>query len=227
MSYEDADGYITGLSAFDDLFGPLRKGELYLIVGRTSLNRNLVDRAAVLAASRGDPVHYLDGGQRADPFSMARLLRMQRRDPRSVLERIMIARAFTAYQMDSLIRERVEELEEAPDLLVVSSMDALFSDPEVDADEARAMVSNCMASLRETADRGACVLILAVGGSRGSELLALISPICANWASLTNRFGNRVRMVTRGSQWRDFVPLHPFQTMLEDYGSRGSIEEAA
>lgn len=227
MSDNKRDGFITGLSAFDDLFGPMRSGDLHLVVGRTSLNRNLVDRASVLAASRGCSVYYIDGGHRADPFSMARVLRMQRRDPRSVLERIMIARAFTAYQMDSLIREKLSELNDVPDLLVISSMDSLFSDPEVDIEEAKAMVRNCMEALRGIADRGACVLISAVGGGRESDLLAFISPSCSNWASLTNRFANRVRMVTRGGEWRDFVPLHPFQTIIEDYGSQGSIEEAA
>ncbi|MEA3558222.1 MAG: hypothetical protein U9R75_03115 [Candidatus Thermoplasmatota archaeon] len=227
MPDNDPGIYTTGFPVFDDIFGPMISGDLHLIVGRTRLNHDLVDRTAVLAASRGDSVYYIDGGHGADPFSMARVLRMQRKDPRSVLERIMIARAFTAYQMDSLIREGVRSLQEPPDLLIISSLDSLFSDPEVDIREAKGMMRNCMTVLRETADRGACVLISAVGGGRESELLALMSPVCSNWASLAKRSGNRVRIVTRGGRWRDLVPLHPFQTMIEDYSSRGSTEEAA
>ncbi|MFW3146870.1 MAG: hypothetical protein ACMUIE_08685 [Thermoplasmatota archaeon] len=227
MIDSDARNYGTGFSTFDDLFGPMESGSLYMIAGRTVLNRHLIDRAAVLAAHGGGTVYYIDGGHRADPFSMARILRMHREDPRPVLERVMIARAFTAYQMDSLIRDSLHRLGSVPDLLIVSSMDSLFSDPEVDLEAARAMVRNCMKALRGIADRGACVLLSVSGGSRESELLPHMSPYCSNWASLTPRLGSRVRIVTRGGEWRDFSPLHPFQTMIEDFGSPPGAEEAA
>jgi hypothetical protein len=225
MADSPKKAYRTGVSVFDDLFGPMHPGGMYLLVGRTGLNRHIIDRLAVLSASRGDATYYIDGGHRADPFSMARVLRLQRQDPRPVLERVRIARAFTAYQMDSLIREGLFDLDEPPELLIVTAMDSLLSDPEVDRNEAKAMLRNCMASLKRLAERGACVVIGAAGGSRESELLAHISPYCINWASLTDRFPSRVRIVTRGGLWQDFTPLNPFQTMLEDFGSAGTAEE--
>jgi hypothetical protein len=200
---------------------------MYLLVGRTGLNRHIIDRLAVLSAHRGDSTYYIDGGHRADPFAMARVLRMQRQDPRPVLEKVHIARAFTAYQMDSLIRESLSELPSPPDLLIVSAIDSLFSDPEVDIKEAKGMLANCMAALKRMTERGTCVMISAYGGSRESELLAYISPHCINWASLTDRFPTRVRIVTRGGLWQDFTPLHPFQTMLEDFDASSYTQEAA
>jgi hypothetical protein len=219
--------YRTGVTVFDDLFGPMHPGSMYLLVGRTSLNRHIIDRLAVLSAHRGDSTYYIDGGHRADPFAMARVLRMQRQDPRPVLERVHIARAFTAYQMDSLIRESLSELPSPPDLLIVSAIDSLFSDPEVDIREAKGMLSNCMAALKRMTERGTCVVLSAYGGSRESELLACMSPHCVNWASLTNRFPTRVRIVTRGGLWQDFTPLHPFQTMIEDFDASAYTQEAA
>jgi len=225
MANSSKKAYRTGVSVFDDLFGPMHPGSIYLLVGRTALNRHIIDRLAVLSASRGDATYYIDGAHRADPFSMARVLRLQRQDPRPVLERIRIARAFTAYQMDSLVRESLTELQELPEILIVTAMDSLLSDPEVDREEAKAMVQNCMASLIDIAKKGACVVISATGGSRESELLARISPHCINWASFTDRFPSRVRIVTRGGLWQDFTPLNPFQTMLEDFGAPNPAEE--
>ncbi|MBN1390962.1 MAG: hypothetical protein JXA22_10015 [Candidatus Thermoplasmatota archaeon] len=219
--------YRTGVTVFDDLFGPMHPGNIYLLVGRTGLNRHITDRLAVIGAQRGGRIYYIDGGYGADPFSMARILRMQRGDPRHVLERVMIARAFTAYQMDSLVRESLQDLPSPPDLLIVSAMDSLFSDPEVDPEEARGMLENCMSVLNENAGKGACIVISASGGSRESEVLSRISPYCSNWASLTDRFPSRVRIVTRGGLWQDFTPLHPFQTMLEDFDGSVCSEEAA
>jgi hypothetical protein len=219
--------YRTGITVFDDMFGPMHGGSLYLLVGRTGLNRHIIDRLAVLSAHRGDATYYIDGGHRADPFAMARVLRLQREDPRPVLERVHIARAFTAYQMDSLIRESLSELPSPPDLLIVSAIDSLFSDPEVDLAEAKGMLDNCIASLKEMTRKGTCVVLSAYGGSRESEILARISPHCINWASFTNRFPTRVRIVTRGGLWQDFTPLHPFQTMIEDFDASTYSREAA
>jgi len=219
--------YRTGVTVFDDLFGPMHPGNIYLLVGRTGLNRHIADRLAVLSAHRGDTTYYIDGGHRADPFAMARVMRVQRKDPRPVLERVHIARAFTAYQMDSLIREALSELPSPPDLLIVSAIDSLFSDPEVDQEEAKGMLQNCIAALKKLAGMGTCVVLSAIGGSRESELLARISPHCSNWASFTDRFPARVRIVTRGGLWQDFTPLHPFQTMIEDFDAGAFSEEAA
>jgi len=186
--------YRTGVTIFDDLFGTMHPGNIYLLVGRTGLNRHITDRLAVIGAQRGGRIYYIGGGYGADPFVMARILRMQRGGPMHVLERVMIARAFTAYQMDSLVRESLQDLPSPPELLIVSAMDSLFSDPE----EAGGMLENCMSVLNENAGKGASVVISASGGSRESEVLSRISPCCSNWASFTNRFPSRVRIVTRG-----------------------------
>ena len=218
MATNDSSEMIrTGFALFDDIFGPFTSGDIHLIVGRTELTYDLMDRLVVNTAKEGKAAYYIDGGNRADPFAMARILRMQRIDPRGALHRVMIARAFTAYQMDTLINTNLMKLEDAPALLLISSMDRLFSDPEVETDAARGMVKNCMMSLDAMAAKGCCVVIAATGGSHGSDLLPLITPYCSNWVSLSNRQKGRIRIITKGGNWMDISSIHPYQTMIDDF----------
>jgi hypothetical protein len=227
MEEHGLDGMLTtGFTIFDDLFGPFTRGDIHLLVGRTDLTYTLMDRLIVNAARKGEAAYYIDGGHRADPFAMARVLRMQRTDPRGMLQRVMIARAFTAYQMDSLINGSLPELQDAPPLLMISALDRLFSDPEVEAEAAKGMIENCMETLDEMAARGSCVVIAAYGGSRGSDLMPLITPHCSNWISLRNRQRGRIRMIAKGGRWTDIAPIHPYQTMIDDFWSGPVLSEA-
>lgn len=216
----------TGFAPFDELFGPFTSGEIHLVVGRTELTNALMNRLIVNAARKGMYAYYADGGNRADPFAMAGILRMHREDPRGALRMVMIARAFTAYQMDTLINVNLGKLGEAPPLLLVSSLDSIFSDPEVDTNAAEGMLKNCMNSLDEMAAKGSCVVITASGGSRGGDLLPLITPHCSAWVSLRSRQNGRVRIITKGGRWMDLSMVHPLQTMIDDFRALPSSTEA-
>src|SRR5215510_10928443 len=58
---------------------------------------------AALMACDCIPSLYLCGDNRFDPYAVARFTRSQRKSPEEALGRILIARAFTAYQLDELI----------------------------------------------------------------------------------------------------------------------------
>jgi hypothetical protein len=53
-------------------------------------------------------VVFVDGGNSFDPYSVAEIARNYGLDSRAVLERIYVSRAFTAYQLSSLILEELE-----------------------------------------------------------------------------------------------------------------------
>jgi hypothetical protein len=205
-----ADDHVrTGIWAFDSVFGYLEPASLNLLVGRTDLNFRILDRLAVLHAAAGGNVYYVDGAGRSNPFSMAQVLRgfrsdppaswtepersegrpdeesekrgltTRRADPYGPLSRINIARAFTAHQLDSLVREE---------------------------------------ALEGITRAGCSVLLGATGGSRSGELLGILGARATKWASLKERPGGRIRIVVRDGRWTDFVPIHPMQTLLDDFG---------
>jgi hypothetical protein len=212
----------SGIRAFDSVFGSLRARSINLIIGRTDLNFRIVDRLAVWCAQGGDPVYYVDGAGRSNPFSMAQVLRTARRDPYSVLSRIMIARAFTAHQMDALVRESLPAVDPIPALSIVSGIDTLLSDTEVKDDEAAGMLRNCLDSLEAISRAGSSVLVVATGGSRGGEFLRIAAPRAAKWASLKERPGGRIRIVVKDGRWIDFVPIGQNQTVIDDFGGGAS-----
>lgn len=213
--------FSTGLSIFDDLFGEFRPGRLHLLVGSTELNFHLLDRIGVISAEGGGNVYYIDGTHRINPFSMASILRVRRINPAPPLRRIRVARAFTAHQMDALVRGSAPEADPFPDLLVISAMDHLLSDPEVDEEEAGGILENCLVSANVMAERGACVILAALGGGRGSDHLQKMGERAWKWASLKRRGRGRIKIITQDGRWVDFIPLPPTQTSLEDFSAGG------
>lgn len=212
----------SGIRAFDSLFGGMAFGSVSLLIGRTDLNFTILDRLAVSRALLGDPVYYIDGAGRSDPFSMARLLRARREDPVPPLSRINVARAFTAHQLDSLIVDSLPSMDPPPALALASGIDTLLSDPEVGPEEAEGMMRNCASALENVARAGAAVLVAATGGGRGADLLRIMGPISSNWASLKERPGKRIRIVVKDGRWADLVRLDPMQTIIEDFGEAGA-----
>jgi|SRR5687767_2584727 hypothetical protein len=56
-------------------------------------------------ALAGESVVYLDGANTFDPFWIGRLARANRRQPRTVLSMIHVARAYTRHQMERLVSD--------------------------------------------------------------------------------------------------------------------------
>lgn len=211
------DVFRTGFFLFDEMMGFL-PGRVHLVVGRCDLGFHLLDRLVSLSAFSGRDVRYIDGAHRANPFSMASVLRSRRVDPYGPLNRVRIARAFTAHQMDSLIRTRLD----GGDLILVTAMDSLFSDPQVPDDEGKGMLDNCMEVLEEKAKGGSCVVIAAMGAGRGGELVQRMRSRVSGWVTLHDRPGNRVRVVVQGGGWRDLRMVDPFQYLLEDFAAEAA-----
>jgi hypothetical protein len=61
--------------------------------------------AAAERALAGESIVYLDGANTFDPFWIGRLARARRRQPRTLLSMIHVARAYTRDQMDRLVSD--------------------------------------------------------------------------------------------------------------------------
>lgn len=79
----------------------LRSGQLVLVVGPHAAQEPMLTLAAALA--RRGPLRVLDGGLRFNAYNLARALRRVTTEIDAALERISLARAFTCYQMESLL----------------------------------------------------------------------------------------------------------------------------
>ena len=92
----------------------------------------------------GSNVIFIDGGNTFRLYQIARLARLHQLDPKKTLKRIYISRAFTAYQLTSLILEKLDEVVKRYDakLVVISDIAGLFLDKEIPDEEAGRVFSH-------------------------------------------------------------------------------------
>ncbi len=71
---------------------------------------------------------FVDGGNSFNPYALSRIAKSLGAEPRKVLPRIHVARAFTEYQMEALIHGLQEAVEQwNPGILAISYLPSLFS----------------------------------------------------------------------------------------------------
>lgn len=109
----------------------------------------------------GSDVIFVDGGNTFRLYQVARLAQLHQLNPRKVLERIYISRAFTAYQMTSLIMAQLKETVKRYDakLVIISDIAGFFLDKDIPEEEARRIFSQVTAYLSTFAKENQVILI--------------------------------------------------------------------
>ena len=109
----------------------------------------------------GSDVVFVDGGNTFQLYQIARLAQFHGLNPKEALERVFISRAFTAYQMTSLIMDRLKEAVENYDakLVIVSDIAGFFLDKDVAEEEARSVSSQVTTHLSRFAREKNVILI--------------------------------------------------------------------
>lgn len=131
----------------------------------------VLDLGTVLAgraALTGHRVLYLDGANAFDPYIPARMAREAGLDPRAVLERLFVSRAFTCHQFETMVADRLEGSlrRYRPGLVVISGWGHLFHDENVPPKEAMRLLESTARAVRRLAERGAPVLATHEDGPR-------------------------------------------------------------
>jgi hypothetical protein len=116
--------------------------------------------AAQLACERKQSL-YLCGDNRFDPYAVARFAISQRKSPEEALGHILVARAFTAYQLDELIRrlDPPKTVGNAYDLVIISGVCAAFLDEDVTQTDAARLFYRSLWRLRDLAQEGLTLLL--------------------------------------------------------------------
>jgi hypothetical protein len=109
----------------------------------------------------GSDVVFVDGGNTFRLYQVTRLAQLHQLNPREVLERIYISRAFTAYQTTSLIMEKLKETVKRYDakLVIISDIAGFFLDQDIPDEEARRIFSQVNAYLSTFAKENQLILI--------------------------------------------------------------------
>lgn len=138
----------------------------------------VLDLGTALAARvlfQGRRVLYVDGANAFDPYILSRMAKGAGVDPRSILQRLLISRAFTCHQLETLIAERLGNAIRVyrPSLTVISGWSSLFHDENVPFREALRLLQNTAARVAELMARGAPFLATHLEEPRTARLATL------------------------------------------------------
>jgi len=150
----------------NELFPGFATGDFAVLYGSTSvlsLSSLLCVRAQVppQLGGLGSDVVFVDGGNTFRLYQVARLAQFHQLNPKKVLERIYISRAFTAYQMTVLILEKLKEVVKRYDakLVIISDITGFFLDRDIPEEETRRIFSQVTAYLSTFAKENQVVLV--------------------------------------------------------------------
>ncbi len=147
----------TGIQTVDGVFPGFSHGEFAVIYGNeASVLSFVLCVRCVSPSENGDLdsyVVFIDGGNSFNPYLVADIARGWSLNPRNVLERIYVSRAFTAYQLSALILEKLDAFLEGhdADLIFVSNVASLFMDKDIPKTEAQDLFLKVCHKLAEIA----------------------------------------------------------------------------
>jgi len=153
----------TLIPSLDAFIGGLRPNHLTLI---DSADRMLFDLTHILCvngvSTLDKDVIWIDGGNSVNPYEIGRICRRFGVDRTEVLDSIRVARAFTAYQLVSLIDERLEaELDRTgAGMVIVSCLPDLFQDKELRWSESYALIRRCVEKVHALTRRDGLVTVV-------------------------------------------------------------------
>ena len=128
-------------------------------------------------AGKGIAVIVLDGANRIDPYTVSSLARRARIPPEKLLKSIRIARAFTCYQMATLMGERLtsllrqegaNELLQRPWVILLGPL-TTFLDEDVSEREVRPLFERSLRKIEGMASKGVPFLLFQSSGFSDSK----------------------------------------------------------
>ncbi|HLC01152.1 MAG TPA: hypothetical protein VJL33_07535 [Candidatus Bathyarchaeia archaeon] len=194
----------------DELFPGFETGEFTVLQGGGAvlpLSLLLCVRAQlpIQLGGLGTDVIFIDGGNTFRLYQVTRLAQLHQLNPRGVLERIYISRAFTAYQMTSLVMGKMDEAAKktGAKLVVLSDIGGLFLDKDIPDEEARRIFSQVTAYLSTFARKNQLALVATYFPRKASRRNFYLNTLTCGRASV-------VASLKHGSHGRKFVlEKHP------------------
>ena len=126
--------------------------KIALLIGPHAQREAMLDFTAILAL-RG-PVRVLDTGNRFDPYRVSRAIRRQTHELDEVLARIYVARAFTCYQVITLLQQTPD----TPEPKLIFDLLATFYDESISYVESYRLLQIAAGSLLRLRRQGPVIV---------------------------------------------------------------------
>jgi len=183
-----------GIPKLEEAFLGFQRGEFAVLVGRPLCTISfLLSVRCQLPFRKGglnSRVVFIDGGNTFDPYVVSAIAQEFGLEPRSVLEKILVSRAFTAYQLTALVFEKLEGALKRyrAKLVVVSDITGLFLDRDVPRVEGRDIFLKMTQYLSDLASRRRAVVVASYFPRSYSSRNLFLESILFGRASTVLRF---------------------------------------
>lgn len=198
-----------GFTALADVFPGFELGDFAALQGYAarfitfvlSVRIQLPPRKGGLASS----VIFVDGGNSFNLYTVTEIARSNSLDSKLVLDKIYVSRAFTAYQLYSLILMKLEPFlnRKKSKLLIVSDITSLFLDRDISNTEANDLYLKLCTKLSEIAARKKSIVVVSYFTEKASRRSVFFEAV------LHCRSNVLVKLRKRGKILRFTLESHP------------------
>jgi len=153
----------TSLPPVDAMLGGLGPGTVTLIDSSDRMVFELVNLYCFNAvADMHEQVLWIDGGNSVNPYELSAICKRRRINPEEVLHNITVSRAFTAYQMSTLIEDMLdpEVRRIGTGLVVISCFPDLFQDKDMNWTESLQLMKRAMKKLRQLTEENELITVV-------------------------------------------------------------------
>ena len=189
-----------GFPALDTVFPGFELGDFVVLDGNIASFASFVlcvrSQSAPEHSGLGSSTFFVDGGNLFNPHLIAEISRNYRFNPRSVLEKIHVSRAFTAHQLSSLISKKLHSTlnKYRARILVISDITSLFLDRDISATESRELFTRACSILSEISSKKKAVVIVSYFPERRfRQMLSLLLEV-----HLSQKCNVRARLNRKG-----------------------------
>jgi hypothetical protein len=154
-------------------------------------------------------VVFIDGGNTFRLYDVSHVAQFHGLDPTEVLERIFISRAFTAYQMTSLVLDRLQNAVEKYNskLVIISDIAGLYLDKDVPKREAKDIFNQLTVYLSKFAKENQVIVLTTYLPHHSSKRNVFFKAVACGRANI-------VVSITPSKHGQQFVlEKHPFYTL--------------
>ena len=214
----------SALKPLDEFIGTFKSSSVNFIDSASKFLFDFTSLLCVQEIMRHDlPVVFLDGGNSINPFVLANLAKRFGVDREHMLSRVHISRPFTAYQMSTLIGERLEDRiqESGAGVLVVSCFPAPYLDEDLWWPEALELVRHGFSTVKELTERWNTITLITNYKLSNMYRRSALRRLLYTEPDKVVRFENGVRclrvVLPREERWMNYVPVAHNQTTLAEY----------
>jgi hypothetical protein len=219
----------TAPSLFPWLARRFSAGEATIWAGPPRVVESLLEWLYAGSALAHGRISLLEGANRFHPYRVGEVGRQVGADPGEVLERIRLARAFTAYQLVALVDAWSAEARRArPTLLVAHELPALFANEDVREEEREPLLRHVATTLRALArDVRRPLLLTLTHGPTDLPGLLDAGPSLFDFVRFHPQAGALRLEAYREAASLRLVPRSPGQRGLEEFVPPDGAEEVA